>query len=36
MTIVVDFGIETVSCSIPALRDIGVVNDVVGGSEIAC
>ena len=35
MTIVVDFGTETVAYSIPALRDVGVVNDVVGGVEIA-
>jgi len=35
MTIVVDFGTETVAYSIPALRDVGVVNDVVAGIEIA-
>jgi hypothetical protein len=35
MSIVVDLGTETVAYSIPALRDIGVVNDVVGGAEIA-
>ena len=35
MTIVVDFGTETVAYSIPALRDAGVVNDVVAGVEIA-
>jgi hypothetical protein len=35
MTIVVDFGTETVAYDIPALRDAGVVNDVVAGVEIA-
>lgn len=35
MTIVVDFGTETVAYSIPALQAVGVVNDVVGGVEIA-
>jgi hypothetical protein len=35
MTIVVDLGTETVAYGIPALRDVGVVNDVVAGVEIA-
>jgi len=35
MTIVVDLGTEKVAYDIPALRDIGVVNDVVAGIEIA-
>jgi len=35
MTIVVDLGTETVAYDIPALRDVGVVNDVVAGVEIA-
>ncbi len=35
MTIVVDFGTETTAYSIPALREVGVVNDVLAGVEIA-
>lgn len=35
MTIVVDMGSEAVSYRIPDLRKVGVVNDVVGGVEIA-
>ncbi len=35
MAIVVDLGTETVAYRIPALREIGVVNDVVAGLEIA-
>jgi hypothetical protein len=35
MTIVVDLGTETVAYSIAALRDVGVVNDVVAGVDIA-
>lgn len=35
MSIVVDLGTETVAYSIPALREVGVVNDVVAGIEIA-
>jgi hypothetical protein len=35
MTIVVDLGTETVAYQIPALREVGVVNDVVADLEIA-
>ena len=35
MTIVVDLGTETVAYSISALSEVGVVNDVVAGVEIA-
>lgn len=35
MSIVVDLGTESVAYRIPALREVGVVNDVVAGLEIA-
>lgn len=35
MAIVVDFASEAAAYSIPSLRDVGVVNDVVAGIEIA-
>jgi hypothetical protein len=35
MAIVIDLGTESVAYDIPALRDIGVVNDVVAGVEVA-
>jgi hypothetical protein len=35
MAIVVDFDTETAAYSIPSLREVGVVNDVVAGLEIA-
>jgi hypothetical protein len=35
MAIVADFGTETVAYSVPKLRDVGIVNDVVAGIEIA-
>jgi hypothetical protein len=35
LSIVVNLGTETVAYSIPALREVGVVNDVVAGIEIA-
>lgn len=35
MMVVVDLGVETVAYSLPALREVGVVNDVVAGIEIA-
>ncbi len=35
MAVVVDLGTDSVAYRIPALRDVGVVNDVVSGLEIA-
>jgi hypothetical protein len=35
MAVVVDFGSESAAFDIPALREVGVVNDVVAGLEIA-
>ena len=35
MAVVVDLGTESVAYRIPALREVGVVNDVVSGLEIA-
>ena len=35
MAVVADLGTETVAYSIPALRDVGVVNDVIAGTEVA-
>ncbi len=35
MAIVVDLGTESVAYQVPALRDVGVVNDVVAGVEVA-
>ena len=35
MAIVVDLGTEAVAYGIPALREVGIVNDVVAGIEIA-
>lgn len=35
MLIVVDFGDDTVGYPVPELRDVGVVNDVVAGVEVA-
>jgi hypothetical protein len=35
MAIVVDFGSESAAYDIPALREVGVVNDVVAGVDIA-
>ena len=35
MAIVIDRGIEASAYVIPAVREVGVVNDVVGGSEVA-
>ena len=35
MAIVVDLGTETVAYRVPSLREVGVVNDVVAGVEIA-
>ena len=35
MTVVVDLGTESAAYDIPALREVGVVNDVVAGLEIA-
>lgn len=35
MAVVVDLGTETAAYEIPALREVGVVNDVVAGLEIA-
>jgi hypothetical protein len=35
MSIVVDFDTEAASYAVPALREVGVVNDVVAGIEIA-
>ena len=35
MAIITDFGTETVAYSVPHLREVGLVNDVVAGLEIA-
>lgn len=35
MAIVTDFGTETAAYSVPHLRDVGLVNDVVAGVELA-
>jgi hypothetical protein len=35
IAVVADLGTETVAYSIPALRDVGVVNDVIAGTEVA-
>jgi hypothetical protein len=35
MAIVIDLGTETVAYSIPRLREVGVVNDVIAGLEVA-
>jgi hypothetical protein len=35
MAVVVDLGTEAVAYSIPALREVGVVNDVIAGHEVA-
>ena len=35
MAVVLDLGTETVAYSIPSLREVGVVNDVVAGLEVA-
>lgn len=35
MAIVVDFGTEAAAYSIPRLREVGIVNDVVAGVEVA-
>ena len=35
MTVVVDLGTESVAYEIPSLREVGVVNDVVAGVELA-
>jgi len=35
LAIVVDLGTEAVAYSVPALREVGVINDVVAGAEVA-
>ena len=35
MALVIDFGTDVVAYSVPLLRDVGVVNDVVAGLEVA-
>ncbi len=35
MAVVIDLGTEAVAYSIPALREVGVVNDVIAGLEVA-
>jgi hypothetical protein len=35
MAIITDFGTETVAYSVPHLREVGLVNDVVAGVEVA-
>ena len=35
MAIITDFGTETVAYSVPRLREVGLVNDVVAGVEVA-